>query len=165
MTTDTQPQLMAFDPASGEPRPYPSHAGQWREYHGTVAWLFNPWTGTRRLAADVGTDSLGRLVQPSTAIGSISAGKVLSRDAWQKLMSINTDGLQQRQQGAAEQGWDGVIRNCNPGIVGGNQLFVEQAVCTCGEGIKRYGICSKEYCRKARNDAASGNAAGAYPNP
>lgn len=60
-----QQALMTFDPATGAPKPYPSHAEQWREWHGyTTAWLFNPWTGGRRSAGDVGSDVLGRLIQP-----------------------------------------------------------------------------------------------------
>ena len=43
-----QQSLMKFDPATGEENPYPSHAEQWRDYHGKAAWLFNPWTGQRR---------------------------------------------------------------------------------------------------------------------
>jgi hypothetical protein len=61
----TQNTLMKFDPATGESRPYPSHAAQWREYHGLgTAWLFNPWTGARRDARDVGSDMLGRAIVP-----------------------------------------------------------------------------------------------------
>lgn len=59
-----QQTLMQFDPATGVERPYPSHAEQWRKYHGHMAWLFNPWTGTRRLAGDVGSDAFGLLVVP-----------------------------------------------------------------------------------------------------
>lgn len=60
-----QQALMTFDPATGDTMPYPSHAEQWREWHGYgTAWLFNPWTGGRRSAGDVGTDVLGRLIQP-----------------------------------------------------------------------------------------------------
>ena len=62
-----QQALMKFDPATGETKPYPSHAEQWREWHGYgTAWLFNPWTGGRRTAGDVGADVLGRLIQPPT---------------------------------------------------------------------------------------------------
>lgn len=61
----TQETLMTHDPATGEPRPYPSHAGQWRMFHGyATAWLFNPWTGDRRSAGDVGSDTLGRAIVP-----------------------------------------------------------------------------------------------------
>lgn len=56
--------LMKFDPASGEERPYPSHAEQWRSYHGDTAWLFNPWSGTRRDARDIGRDTFGHLLMP-----------------------------------------------------------------------------------------------------
>lgn len=61
----TQNALMKFDPATGAENPYPSHAAQWREYHGLgTAWLFNPWTGARRDARDVGSDLLGRAIVP-----------------------------------------------------------------------------------------------------
>lgn len=60
-----QELLMKFDPATGEARPYPSHAEQWRLYHGfCTAWLFNPWDGDRRGAGAVGTDPLGRAIVP-----------------------------------------------------------------------------------------------------
>lgn len=59
-----QSTLMKFDPAIGTERPYPSHAAQWREYHGNAAWLFNPWSGERRFAGDVGVDPFGRLIMP-----------------------------------------------------------------------------------------------------
>ena len=55
-------QLMKFDPAFGTEKPYPSHAQQWRDYHGRTAWLFNPWTGCKRHPADVGSDPFGQLV-------------------------------------------------------------------------------------------------------
>ena len=65
-----QETLMRFDPATGEPRPYPSHAEQWRLFHGfTTAWLFNPWHGSRRGAGDVGTDPLGRAIVPPIESG------------------------------------------------------------------------------------------------
>jgi len=57
--------LMKYDPADGTEKPYPSHAQQWREYHGqSTAWLFNPWTGTRRGATVVGSDTFGHLIIP-----------------------------------------------------------------------------------------------------
>ncbi len=60
-----QSALMKFDPATGEDKPYPSHADQWRDWYGsTTAWLFNPWTGERRDARNVGRDILGHLVIP-----------------------------------------------------------------------------------------------------
>lgn len=63
-----QEEVMRFDPATGEPEPYPSHAGQWRFWHGErTAWLFNPWTGKRRLAGDVGTDVIGLAIVPAGA--------------------------------------------------------------------------------------------------
>lgn len=59
-----QDKLMEFDPATGEKRPYPSHAEQYRQWHGKVAWLFNPWTGEKRSAQDVGSDTFGRAISP-----------------------------------------------------------------------------------------------------
>ncbi len=60
-----QRTLMKWDPATGTRRPYPSEAAQWRDYHGhTTAWLFNPWTGSRRRAEDVGSDVCGHLIIP-----------------------------------------------------------------------------------------------------
>lgn len=65
-----QDDLMKFDPATGDLRPYPSHAAQWRNWHGKkVAWLFDPWTGRRRSACDVGTDAHGLLIVPAGTIG------------------------------------------------------------------------------------------------
>lgn len=55
----TQESLMMYDPATCAAFPYPSHANQWRIYHGSVAWLYNPWSGSTRDARDVGTDCFG----------------------------------------------------------------------------------------------------------
>jgi hypothetical protein len=60
-------ELMLFDPATGDGQLYPSHAAQWRRYHGEIAWLFNPWTGKRRNAADVGSDVYGLAIIPPGA--------------------------------------------------------------------------------------------------
>lgn len=54
-------ELMRFDPAYGTPAPYPSHPKQYRLYHGNIAWLFNPYSGSRRHPLDVGTDPFGLL--------------------------------------------------------------------------------------------------------
>ena len=63
--------LMRFDPADGRPQPYPSHATQYRCYHGSKAWLFNPWTGDRRDARDVGSDVFGELIHtPGSLLGA-----------------------------------------------------------------------------------------------
>ena len=58
----TQHTLMLVDPATGENKPYPSHAAQYRSHHGKRAWLINPWGGGRRTAEDVGTDPFGQLI-------------------------------------------------------------------------------------------------------
>lgn len=62
--------LMKFDPASGWSKPYPSHAAQWREHNGKTAWLFNPWTGERRNAQDVGSDPFGLLIRSGAALAA-----------------------------------------------------------------------------------------------
>ncbi len=59
-----QHTLMLFDPQTGEPKPYPSEAAQYRVWHGLTAWLYNPWTGSVRNAQDVGSDVQGLLIQP-----------------------------------------------------------------------------------------------------
>ena len=69
-----QDALMKFDPATGEERPYPSHATQWRNWHGTAAWLFDPWTGKRRNAYDVGSDAHGLLIAPAGTLGMDMGG-------------------------------------------------------------------------------------------
>lgn len=58
-------ELMRFDPASGLPNPYPSEVNQYRKYHGNVAWLFNPYTGNKRSALDIGSDTFGCLIVDS----------------------------------------------------------------------------------------------------
>lgn len=57
--------LMRFDPCTGEPHPYPSQAVDYRQFHGAVAWIYNPWTGEARDLRDVGSDVLGHLIVPS----------------------------------------------------------------------------------------------------
>lgn len=79
-----QEELMRFDPANGRPNPYPSHARQYRDFHGQVAWLYCPWTGTPRHALDVGSDVFGRLIRPhgaqisaAEAVGSLLNGRAV----------------------------------------------------------------------------------------
>ncbi len=74
MSKTLQDALMKFDPATGEERPYPSHATQWRNWHGTAAWLFDPWTGKRRNAYDVGSDVHGLLIVPAGTLGMDMGG-------------------------------------------------------------------------------------------
>jgi hypothetical protein len=59
-----QDRLMRYDPATGTPHPYPSHAGQYRKYHRDVAFIYNPWTGKMRDAHDIGSDVRGHLIVP-----------------------------------------------------------------------------------------------------
>jgi hypothetical protein len=63
-----QQELMKYDPATKDEKPYPSHAAQWRDWHGhKTAWLYNPWTGEQRKAEDVGSDTTGLLIIPPNA--------------------------------------------------------------------------------------------------
>jgi len=73
--------LMKFDPATGEERPYPSHAAQWREWLGVgTAWLFDPWTGMRRNSYDVGSDVYGLLIVPAGTLGMDMGGGCSEKD-------------------------------------------------------------------------------------
>lgn len=74
MEPTMQDALMKFDPATGEEMPYPSHATQWRNWHGIAAWLFDPWTGRRRNAHDVGSDVHGLLIVPTGTLGMDMGG-------------------------------------------------------------------------------------------
>lgn len=51
---------MSFDPATGSQDCIPDTPTAYRKHHGKVAWLFNPWTGQRRDARDVGSDTFGQ---------------------------------------------------------------------------------------------------------
>lgn len=72
-----QLETMLYDPATGERWPFPSHADQWREWHGRKAWLFNPWTGKRRSPEDIGDDVMGQLIIPQNEpiLGCSSKGR------------------------------------------------------------------------------------------
>lgn len=59
--------LLKFDPATGNENPYPSHPDQYRQYHGQVAWVFNPYTGKARDARDIGADTFGLLIEAPAA--------------------------------------------------------------------------------------------------
>lgn len=56
---------MKFSPHTGMPHPAPAVAHEWRDYHGSTAWLFNPWTGNARAPEDIGSDVLGVLIIPA----------------------------------------------------------------------------------------------------
>ena len=75
----TQETVMKCCPATGSEKPYPSHANQWRKFHGATAWLFNPWCGNRRSALDVGSDPFGMAIRVDgepiyAARGAIAGG-------------------------------------------------------------------------------------------
>ena len=57
-----QNALMMYDPTDRTPHPYPSHADQYRTWHGLTAWLYNPWSGDKRHPADIGSDVQGFLI-------------------------------------------------------------------------------------------------------
>ena len=93
---EQQYSLMKFDPATGSEQPYPSHAKQWRTWHGQTAWLVNPWTGDKRRAEDVGSDPFGHLILPpgeplladtSTATVEVKLDASCVSEAWEKLLN------------------------------------------------------------------------------
>ena len=95
----TQDTLMTNCPATGSAHPYPSHAAQWRKYNGATAWLFNPWTGRRRNAMDVGSDPFGVAIHVETEpyfAGAMGQGAVVGQvnQDW----SIRGAGSVDRQQ-------------------------------------------------------------------
>ena len=56
--------LMQYDPVTGEKKDvFPSEAEQYRKWHGEVAWLYNPYTGKKRDARDIGSDVFGHLIE------------------------------------------------------------------------------------------------------
>lgn len=63
-----QNKLMICCPAYGTSNPFPSNADHYRKYHGKVAWLVNPWTGTNRDPKDIGSDPFGLLISDGTEI-------------------------------------------------------------------------------------------------
>lgn len=56
----SQPWLMLYDPVTGESKPYPSNADQYREVNKDVAWMIDPWTGEKRTAQEIGVDVFGK---------------------------------------------------------------------------------------------------------
>lgn len=66
---------MFYSPANGSPKPYPSHAAQFREYHGDAAWLYNPWTGKKRDPRDIGNDTFGLLIHDNSSAATQAAHK------------------------------------------------------------------------------------------
>lgn len=53
------PDLMLYDPVTGKPKPYPSEAHQYRVHYGQIAWMFDPYTGSKRDPRDIGSDVFG----------------------------------------------------------------------------------------------------------
>jgi len=91
-----QNSLMHYDPATGVGTPYPSHAAQWRTYHGkATAWLFNPWNGERRSAGDVGSDPIGLLIVPigEPLCAEFDAGTGENLQPWQQRIIAEKDEL------------------------------------------------------------------------
>lgn len=111
--------VMKFDPATGEEKPYPSHAQQWRDWHGQAAWLFNPWSGQRRFAGDVGTDPFGHAILPEgepifAAPVRIPSGPVVMQHF--SIDAVGTDGCKatiQQMGAAAARGLSAAIKR-NP---------------------------------------------------
>lgn len=56
--------IMSFDPVSGKPAVIKFTPHEYRQYHGLIAWLYNPWTGEPRDPRDIGSDVQGLLIAP-----------------------------------------------------------------------------------------------------
>lgn len=54
-----QDAVMLFDPVTKGDKPFPSHAMQYRYYHGMIPWNYNPWTGSSRYSDDIRVDPCG----------------------------------------------------------------------------------------------------------
>lgn len=76
-----QNQIMLFDPVTREEKPYPSHAQQYRVYHGKVVWLYNPWTGNKRSPLDIGKDVLGLKIVVENAGGTLVPVQTISNNS------------------------------------------------------------------------------------
>ena len=97
--------LLKFDPASGTENPYPSHPEQYRKFHGQVAWVFNPFTGVRRDARDIGSDTFGMLIEAPAAN---DVGAALAKLEWsQTLLDGKTVTYKAAEKAVAElgEGW------------------------------------------------------------
>ena len=113
-----QQTLMKFDPAHCDEKPYPSNAEQYREYHGKVAWLFNPWTGEARDAYDIGSDTFGLLIvppgEPVYAHGESMAenrAELLAEDIECLHMALDKAGVPRKANGGFEYSmWGRVLR-------------------------------------------------------
>jgi hypothetical protein len=70
---------MLYDPRTGLWGAEPATADKWRAYHGQEAWIYNPWTGTRRDNRDVGTDVLGLLIVPSRPMAELLATAAIEK--------------------------------------------------------------------------------------
>lgn len=142
-----QDELMKFDPATGEEKPYPSHAAQWRKCHGKMtAWLFNPWTGTRRDAGDVGSDPFGLLI--AAAQGHTTDGIPIS-----KYVQIDAATLSRTCEGCGTElhGFDEAFEHSCP----------EEKVIVTPDKIYLYGFARPttggegHSCRTAANEACA----------
>lgn len=59
---------LVYDPVTGNTGPKPDKANDYREHHGSVAWLWNPYNGHERDPRDIGSDPTGLLCVPIQGI-------------------------------------------------------------------------------------------------
>lgn len=55
--------VMLFDPANGQPNPFPSTVIAYRNWHGEIAFIYNPYTGIMRNPKDIGSDVFGHFIE------------------------------------------------------------------------------------------------------
>ena len=76
-----QNALMKFDPATGEQRPYPSHAAQWRKWHGSRNGMaFRSFDGAAPRCARRRQRYTGLLIVPSGTLGMDMGGGCAEKD-------------------------------------------------------------------------------------
>jgi hypothetical protein len=122
-----QDVLMKFDPATGEERPYPSHATQWRNWHGIAAWLFDPWTGKRRNAYDVSSDVHGLLIAPTGTLGMDMGGGSAEKNNVAGGLVGSADGIKAQPAPSVPEGWKLVPIEPTPGMMRGAHRLVAAA--------------------------------------
>lgn len=64
VTTRRDKGIILFDPVSGNVSKDIFTLEEYRQHHGLVAWLYNPWTGEPRDPRDIGSDVQGLLIEP-----------------------------------------------------------------------------------------------------
>lgn len=84
--------MLRYDPSFGHPltTKYIS-ADQWRSINGTVRWLYNPWTGEKRIPTDIVRDIVGWFLvdpTPEDDIINILVKYPILNKSWARIESV-----------------------------------------------------------------------------